>query len=316
MFADAIIAHNPAAHAVAEHDHVRAYRLPEDQVVECCNTIQVGGRHLEQFANVADALVGNPSPVPLYDLHGIDTDRFPSGIAGHFSLNLLPLFSRKHLLPFSSIHIRKHVVHCAKDGEYVGNHSAADEFRQHLHVSERWRSDACPVRSGASVANQVITVVTFSRFNRPERLTGRNHRTPTHSKKVRDQGFDVVHGSFLERWTCQWLGRLICALGHVVHALFDDAQALTHLFNAHRGAVVAVPMPACGNVEFELLVTGIRLLLAEVPLESAGAQIGTRDTPFDGLLRGEYSDAFGSRLEDPVLHDFLVVLDQARRQVL
>src|SRR5678816_4776206 len=97
-------------------------------------------------------------------------------------------------------------------------------------------------------------------------------------------------GLFFEWGARQRLDRLVCALGHVVHALFDDAQALTHLFNAHNGAVVAVPLPASGNVEFELLVTGIRLLLAEVPLESAGAQIGTRDTPLNGFLRGEYSD--------------------------
>ena len=112
------------------------------------------------------------------------------------------------------------------------------------------------------------------------------------------------------------MDRLIRALWHVVHALFDDAQALAHFLDAHHGAVVAVAMPASGNVEFELLVAGIGLLLAEVPLEAAGAQIGTRDAPLDGLLRGEDSDALGACLEDPVLHDFLVVLDQARRQVL
>ena len=40
--------------------------------------------------------------------------------------------------------------------------------------------------------------------------------------------------------------RLVRPLRHVVEALLDDAQALTHLFDAHQRAIITVAMSAVG----------------------------------------------------------------------
>ena len=70
--------------------------------------------------------------------------------------------------------------------------------------------------------------------------------------------------------------RFVRSIRHAVHALFDDAQALPHLLHTDQCPVVAVAMGGGGNIEFELLVARIGLLLAEVPLEAAGAQVRAR----------------------------------------
>ena len=110
--------------------------------------------------------------------------------------------------------------------------------------------------------------------------------------------------------------RFIRTLGHVVHALLDDAQALPHLLDPHHRAIVAIAAFGRWNVELKLVVSGVRLPLAKIPIESAGAKVGARHAPLDCFIHGEAADAFGARLENPVSHHRAVVLDQARRQVL
>ena len=70
--------------------------------------------------------------------------------------------------------------------------------------------------------------------------------------------------------------RLVWSIRHAIHALFDDAEALPHLLHAHHCPVVAVAMGGGRNIELELLVTGIRLLLAEVPFEAASPKSWVR----------------------------------------
>jgi len=97
---------------------------------------------------------------------------------------------------------------------------------------------ACAVRNRASVAHQVIAVVTLRAFNgasaSPTGITG-----PSYAQEVRDQGFDIVHGAVLHRRSCQG-DPIYRDPRHILHALFDDAQALPHLFDTHHGAIVAI----------------------------------------------------------------------------
>ena len=74
MLAQAVVAHDPAAHAVAEHDHVPAHRPAEDQVVERGDAVESAGDISSSSAMSRNALVGDPAAVPLHDLHRIDAD--------------------------------------------------------------------------------------------------------------------------------------------------------------------------------------------------------------------------------------------------
>ena len=73
--------------------------------------------------------------------------------------------------------------------------------------------------------------------------------------------------------------RLIRTLGHIVYALFDDAQALPHLLDMHRRAVIAIAVLAGWNVELKLFVSGVGLALAKIPFEIRKREAGDRSCP-------------------------------------
>src|SRR5262245_32430628 len=214
-----------------------------------------------------------------------------------------------------TIYISQYKIYAAQDRQQIGNHRAATDQRDHLHMRKRRGPDADSICPRIAIADQVITVVALGRFNVNQRFARRNHRPPAHAQKMRDQRLDVPHRSFLDRWRRQRMVRFVWAGGHVVEALLDDPQALTHFGHTHHRAVVTIAAFGGGDVELELIVAGVWPLLAEVPLESTGAQAWAGHAPLDGLVQRVGADADGARLEDAVLHDHLVVLVQPAPQI-
>src|SRR6185437_8280343 len=125
-----------------------------------------------------------------------------------------------------------------------------------------------------------------------------------------------MHGAGLFRWCGQGSSRFVNTLRHVVDALLNDAKALPHLFNPHHRPVITISMLASRNVEVELLITGIWLLLAEIPSEAGRAQIGAGNAPLDSLVSRETAYVLGARLENPVAQHHAVILTQAGWKVV
>src|SRR5262245_6386227 len=213
-------------------------------------------------------------------------------------------------LPLLTIYVSQYKIYAAQDRQQIGDHRAATDQRDHLHVGERRRADADAIGARIAVADQVITVVALGRFDVNQSFARRNHRPPTHAQEMRDQRLYVLHRAFLNRRRRQRVVRFIRPGGHVVETLLDDPQALAHLGHADDGAVVTIAAFGRGNVELELIVAGIGALLTEVPLESAGAQARAGHAPLDGLVQRVSAAADGARFEDAILHDHLVVLAQ------
>src|ERR1700733_13553100 len=134
---------------------------------------------------------------------------------------------------------------------------------------------ACAIRNRASVAHQVIPVVPLGTLNCAERLAYRHYRTPAHAQEMRDQRLNIVHGARFHRGRGQMVIRLVRPFGHILHALIDDAEALPHLLNANHRAVVAIAAFSSWNVELKLIVSGVRLPFAKIPIEPASAKVGT-----------------------------------------
>src|SRR5262249_2523290 len=84
---------------------------------------------------------------------------------------------------------------------------------------------------------------------------------------------------------------------------------------AHQSAVVAIAMLAGGNIELEVLITGVRLLLAEIPLQTARSQVRPCYAPLHRILHGQCPDAFGTLLKNAIAQDFAVILHQSLRKV-
>src|SRR5207249_6843618 len=79
-----LVPHDPAAHAVAQHDDVPADRLTEDQVIEGRDAVLLSDGHFDQLGDVAEAVVGYPSTVSLHDAHGFDADSLFGRVAREF----------------------------------------------------------------------------------------------------------------------------------------------------------------------------------------------------------------------------------------
>lgn len=80
------------------------------------------------------------------------------------------------------------------------------------------------------------------------------------------------------------IGTLVQPVGYLIEALVNDAKALAHLLQPHQVPVVAVPVTRDGNVELHATVRVVRLCLAQVPIDTAGAQNWTRAAPVPGLV--------------------------------
>ena len=91
--------------------------------------------------------------------------------------------------------------------------------------------------------------------------------------------------------------RFVRTLGHVVHALLDDAQALPHFLDAHHSPVITVAVLARWDVELEVVVARVRLPFAKIPLQPAGPKVGTGNSPLDGFIDSEAADPLCARLE-------------------
>ena len=141
-------------------------------------------------------------------------------------------------------------------------------------------------------------------------------RPPADPDKVMDEGLDVLHGVGLQRRRGQRVIGLVGPFRHVVETLPNDPKALAHLFDPHQRPGVTISGVGGRNIEIEVLVTSIGALFSEIPLETAGPQIRSRDPPLDGLVAGVGAHPLGARFEDPVLHHHVVVLVEPSRQIV
>src|SRR5258708_20864934 len=156
------------------------------------------------------------------------------------------------LLLYSPIDVGEYIIKASQDRQQVRNQKPPAQQRQHLHVRKRGRADTCPVRTGASIAYQVVTVIAFGSFDCCQGFSGRNHRAPTYPQEMVDERLNIVHGARLGWWRGEGMVRIAEAVRHLVDALLDNPQALAHLLDMHDRAVIAVARAANGNVEFEL----------------------------------------------------------------
>src|SRR5262249_8741622 len=147
------------------------------------------------------------------------------------------------------------------------------------------------IRHRAAVAHEVVAVVPLRRLNGAQSLSGWYHRAPAHAQEMSDERFDVVHGPRFHRRCGQRVIPFLGTFRHVVDALLDDAQALSHLFYTYEGARIAIAGLRSGNVELKVFVAGIGLSLAEIPVESAGAKVRPSQTPVDRLIDAVAADA-------------------------
>src|SRR5699024_2889281 len=105
---------------------------------------------------------------------------------------------------------------------------------------------------------------------------------------------------------------LVWPAGHVVQTLLDNAAALAHLLGAYAQPVHAVTVPADRNIKLDLVITSVWTRLAQVEIQTGGAQAGPGDAPVDGFVGIVGADTDRALLEHRVFDPGLFVLVQPR----
>src|ERR671923_2210632 len=96
VLADALIAHDPARNAVAYQNDVFTHGPAEDQIVKRRDAIELVSRHLQKLGNVPESFVGDPAPMSLDDLHGLNTHSPLVRIMRELRFDLASLFLSEH----------------------------------------------------------------------------------------------------------------------------------------------------------------------------------------------------------------------------
>ena len=85
---------------------------------------------------------------------------------------------------------------------------------------------------------------------------------------------------------------------------------MPHLGHAHQVPVVSVAVLTDWNLEVEVLVVGVGLRFAQVPLHAAGAQHWARHAQRDAIRSGNHSDIFRALDPDAIRGEqFFVLVD-------
>src|SRR6202021_1352589 len=90
---------------------------------------------------------------------------------------------------------------------------------------------------------------------------------------------------------------------------------LAHLFHATQVTVVAIAADANRDVEIHLGVFRVRLLLAQIPLNTGTAQHHTGHAPLLGQLRTDHADTDGALFPDAVVGEQVLVLIHLARKI-
>src|SRR3990172_8636633 len=183
----------------------------------------------------------------------------------------------------SPIHLTKHEVETAHDGDDVRYQYAFHEFGQDRDVRERGGTDLQPVRSGATVGDDVVTHLPFGVLGPHVRLTLR-HLDDLRHFGLKGSGRDGING------------------------LDDHPGRFANLVDAYFVPGVAVALVAGDHVEIELVVRQVVLDFPQIERHPRATQVRPGDAVGGCLLRGHHADPFGASEEDLVAADELVEL--------
>ena len=123
-----------------------------------------------------------------------------------------------------------------------------------------------------------------------------------------DQGFNILHGALFGRRSSGRVLALVGPTGHIVNALANDLQALTHLLDTQHSPVIAVTVFSGGHLKVKLIVTAIGSFFTYIPIAASSAQSWPCHTPVQSLLLGINANTDGALFEHFILHGHLVVV--------
>ena len=178
----AVVAHDPAAHAVAEEDHMSPDGPAEDQVVEGRDAVEVRRRSCRDARRYRVRLSSETQP--RCAARSSSPRRRRRALSGSAPLRSISPISRRSASRSLLIDPRPRAQNrcCPRSRtgpppRAPGRSAAASEMRK------RRRTNAGAIGHRAAVTDQVVAVVALGRLDAPKRFARGNHGAPAHAQE-------------------------------------------------------------------------------------------------------------------------------------
>jgi hypothetical protein len=98
--------------------------------------------------------------------------------------------------------------------------------------------------------------------------------------------------------------------GHLVQALVDDAERLAELLHTAEVTIIAVTVDTDRHIELDLIISVVRLRLADIPWDTGATEHDTSETHVQRIGGADDTNALGSGLPNTVVgEEFLGFID-------
>jgi hypothetical protein len=201
--------------------------------------------------------------------------------------------------------------HSTDDGDSIGQQMTSRNLVEASQVSKAGSTDLASVRSLGTVRDDKDTHLTLGGLDGRVGLTRRNGVTLAVKQEMVNESLHVLlHGSTRRRGDLVVLD-LDGSRGDLVQALEDDAQRLAELLHTAEVTVVAVTVDTNGHVELDLVVSIVRLGLADVPWDTRATKHDTSERVVESVSGGNNTNTLGTALPDTVVGQKLLGLVNA-----
>jgi hypothetical protein len=178
-------------------------------------------------------------------------------------------------------------------------------------VSEAGSTDLASVGSLGTVRDDKDTHLTLGGLDGGVGLTRRDGVTLAVKQEVVNKSLHVLlHGSTRRRGDLVVLD-LDGSRCDLVQTLEDDAQRLAELLHTAEVTVVAVTVDTDGDIELNLVVSIVRLRLADIPWDTGATKHDTSERVVESISSGNDTNTLGTALPDTVVGQKLLGLVNA-----
>jgi hypothetical protein len=178
-------------------------------------------------------------------------------------------------------------------------------------VSKARSTDLASVGSLGTVRDDKDTHLTLGGLDGRVGLTRRDGVTLAVKQEVVNESLHVLlHGSTRRRGDLVVLD-LDGSRCDLVQTLEDDAQRLAELLHTAEVTVVAVTVDTDGDIELNLVVSIVRLRLADIPWDTGATKHDTSERVVESISSGNDTNTLGTALPDTVVGQKLLGLVNA-----
>lgn len=187
------------------------------------------------------------------------------------------------------------------NSDSIGKKMAARDLVETTQVGETGSADLATVGSLTTITDQKHSHLTLRRLDGRVGLTRGNSVTLSEEEEVVNESLHVLLHSSTGRWADLVILYTNGAGGHLVQALVNDTKRLAELLHTAEVTIVAVAVHTNRYIEFDLVVSIVRLGLANIPWDTGSTEHDTSEAHVKGISSAHDTNSLGSGLPDTVV---------------